>query len=216
MLKLIDEFQRVASTFKLDSNSVTDFDNWVSFKAAAKTAGRADNKVEEFNLFIEAKKLSDEAQDFISKKIEILSKEGKDAGQAAAIAYSMAREKGYDVPEPPKKGSVSKSAEPEDMEEGRGMLPEEGHEEEEHESPEEEAGEEALGDIDELAAEMFEKWEAGEMSLKEMHHGLLEQLGDSKKEEEAEDIIFAMIDAKIAELTGSDEEVEEEEAEEGD
>lgn len=42
---------------------------------------------------------SEEAQAWISKKIELLINEGKSQEQAAAIAYSMAREKGYDVPE---------------------------------------------------------------------------------------------------------------------
>lgn len=43
--------------------------------------------------------VSPEAQDWISNKIKILVGEGKSQEQAAAIAYSMAREKGYDVPE---------------------------------------------------------------------------------------------------------------------
>ena len=47
---------------------------------------------------------TEEAQKWISDKIALLRGEGKDAEQAAAIAYSMAREKGYDVPE--KKASV--------------------------------------------------------------------------------------------------------------
>lgn len=44
-------------------------------------------------------KLSPEAQDFISKKIGILSKEGKKGKQAVAIAYAMARKAGFKVPE---------------------------------------------------------------------------------------------------------------------
>lgn len=48
-------------------------------------------------------KVSDEAQDWISRKIKKLVNEGKDQDQAVAIAYSMARDKGYDVPE--KKGA---------------------------------------------------------------------------------------------------------------
>lgn len=46
-----------------------------------------------------ANEMTPEAQDFVSKKIEKLIGEGKPQDQAAAIAYSMAREEGYDVPE---------------------------------------------------------------------------------------------------------------------
>lgn len=51
---------------------------------------------------VASKKLAEmtpEAQDFVSKKIEKLIGEGKPQDQAAAIAYSMAREEGFDVPE---------------------------------------------------------------------------------------------------------------------
>jgi len=51
---------------------------------------------------------SPEAQDWISNKIRKLINEGKSQEQAAAIAYSMAREKGYKVPE--KKSSEEKKA----------------------------------------------------------------------------------------------------------
>jgi hypothetical protein len=47
--------------------------------------------------------ISDAAQEWISNKIRKLREEGKDEEQAAAIAYSTAREKGYEVPE--KRGS---------------------------------------------------------------------------------------------------------------
>jgi hypothetical protein len=50
-----------------------------------------------------AAKMTPEAQEFISKKIKILMDEGYPQDQAIAIAYSMAREKGFDVPEVPKK-----------------------------------------------------------------------------------------------------------------
>jgi hypothetical protein len=50
-----------------------------------------------------AAKMTPEAQEFISKKIKVLMDEGYPQEQAIAIAYSMAREKGYDVPESPKK-----------------------------------------------------------------------------------------------------------------
>jgi hypothetical protein len=43
--------------------------------------------------------LTEEAQKFVSDKIATLRKEGKDESQAAAIAYSMAREAGYEIPE---------------------------------------------------------------------------------------------------------------------
>ncbi len=200
MLKLIDEFQRVASTFKLDSNSVEHFDSWLDFKSAAKTAGRDDSKIEEFNMFMEAKKLSDEAEKFIGDKVEYLMKEeGKTQDAALGQAYGMARDKGYTVPEPPKKGSVEKSAEPgedheDHAEEGEGILPE---------SPGEEDVEEGLSS---KAHALFEMWESGEISLRDMHHNLLEALGEGEEEEEAEDIIFGLVDSKIEELTGSDEE----------
>lgn len=45
------------------------------------------------------KSVSEDAQQWISNKIKILRDEGKDADQSSAIAYSMAREKGFDVPE---------------------------------------------------------------------------------------------------------------------
>lgn len=51
----------------------------------------------------EAAKMTDEAQEFISKKIKTLMDEGYSQDQAIAIAYNMAREKGYDVPESSKK-----------------------------------------------------------------------------------------------------------------
>lgn len=47
-------------------------------------------------------KLSADAQDWISKKISKLDKEGYPQKQAIAIAYSMARKAGYDVPDAPK------------------------------------------------------------------------------------------------------------------
>jgi len=57
---------------------------------------------------IESKKMSDEASDWISKKIKFLmEEEGKPQDQAIAMAHSMAREKGYDVPE--KKSSLKKA-----------------------------------------------------------------------------------------------------------
>lgn len=46
-----------------------------------------------------ANKMSSDAQEFISKKIKyLIDKEGKSQEQAAAIAYSMAKKEGYDVP----------------------------------------------------------------------------------------------------------------------
>lgn len=51
----------------------------------------------------EAAKMTEEAREFISKKIKTLMDEGYPQEQAIAIAYNMAREKGYDVPEAPKK-----------------------------------------------------------------------------------------------------------------
>lgn len=43
--------------------------------------------------------LSQKAQNYISKKIKILVDEGKEKDQAVAIAYDMARDKGFTVPE---------------------------------------------------------------------------------------------------------------------
>lgn len=56
-----------------------------------------------------AKKLTDEAQKFISQKIKKLMDEGYPQEQAIAIAYSMAKEKGFDVPEK-KEASVKTAA----------------------------------------------------------------------------------------------------------
>lgn len=168
MLKLINEFQKIASSLKLDPNSVDHFGDWVGFKEAAKIAGRKDDSAEEFNMFMDAK-------------------------NAISLASLMSASK--------------KTAEPEEIEdmdqshdheeEGEGMLPETSEEETED-------------GLDEMALEMFEKWEDGEMTLKEMHHGILEQLGDSEKEEAVEDIIFGLIDDKIKELTEEDTEESEE------
>lgn len=207
MLKQIDLFQKEAKKFRLDSNSVTAFETWAEFKSATKTAGRKGDSVKEFNLFIEAKKKADAASDYISKKVEHLMKEeGKTQDQALGQAYGMARQEGYDVPAPPKSSS-KKVAEPEEMEE----MEEHDHEEEGgegmlgDEAPGEGMLDEGSEDIEELAHEMFAKWESGEMSLKDMHHEFLEQLGDSEKEEEAEDIIFGLVDEMVKELTGEEE-----------
>jgi hypothetical protein len=54
-----------------------------------------------------ANKVSSDAEKYISKKIEKLINEGYDRDQAAAIAYSKARKKGYDVPD--KSSSLSLS-----------------------------------------------------------------------------------------------------------
>jgi hypothetical protein len=47
----------------------------------------------------EKKKMSAEAREWIGKKIAKLKDEGKENDQAVAIAYSMARKRGFDVPE---------------------------------------------------------------------------------------------------------------------
>jgi len=59
-------------------------------------------------IIMESKKnsMTDEAQKFISDKIRKLMDEGKPQNQAIAIAYEMARERGYDVPNKPKKSKV--------------------------------------------------------------------------------------------------------------
>lgn len=58
-------------------------------------------------------KLSADAQDWISKKISKLDKEGYPQKQAIAIAYSMARKAGYDVPAAPKEEDEPEKKEPE-------------------------------------------------------------------------------------------------------
>jgi len=61
--------------------------------------------------WMKKKAVSEDAQTWISNKIKLLVGEGKDQEQAAAIAYSMAREKGYDVPEKKSSLTVSRKAE---------------------------------------------------------------------------------------------------------
>jgi hypothetical protein len=56
-------------------------------------ASRQVNQVEE------AKSLTDKAQSYVSMKIAKLKKEGYPDDQAAAIAYSMARKRGFEVGE---------------------------------------------------------------------------------------------------------------------
>lgn len=46
--------------------------------------------------------MTDEARDFVSAKIAKLVEEGKDQSQASAIAFNMARDRGFDVPAAPK------------------------------------------------------------------------------------------------------------------
>ena len=54
--------------------------------------------IKSFSGFLNEKK-SDDAQDFISKKIKKLRAEGYDQKQAVAIAYNYAKKKGYDLDE---------------------------------------------------------------------------------------------------------------------
>jgi len=42
-----------------------------------------------------------EAQQFVSRKIALLQREGVPKGQSVAIAFSMARERGFKVPPAP-------------------------------------------------------------------------------------------------------------------
>jgi len=65
---------------------------------------------EKLGLIKKESKLSDKAQEFISKKISILMNEGYSQDQATAIAYDMAREKGFDVPEKKTKSKKETSA----------------------------------------------------------------------------------------------------------
>lgn len=55
-------------------------------------------KIFRFEEFSVNEKLTDAGQDYVSKKIAKLRGEGKGPKQAAAIAYSYARRKGYKVP----------------------------------------------------------------------------------------------------------------------
>ena len=60
----------------------------------------------------QAKKISDKASDWISRKIKFLvESEGKSQEQAAAIAYSMAREKGMKVPKKKKADRIPQLSE---------------------------------------------------------------------------------------------------------
>lgn len=63
---------------------------------------------------MEKEAVSDEAQKFISEKIKYLVEhEGKTQEQAAAIAYSLAREKGFSIPEKKKADMVPPTPAPE-------------------------------------------------------------------------------------------------------
>lgn len=92
------------------------FDNETSTFYATKPLGLDVIKIEDFELLkeiveqveegvyaskkFEGKKMTDEAQEFISKKIEyLMEEEGMPQDQAIAVAYSYAKEEGYDVPE---------------------------------------------------------------------------------------------------------------------
>jgi hypothetical protein len=44
--------------------------------------------------------MSEEARKFHQKKLKILMKEGYPLKQALAVSYSMARKKGYKIPNP--------------------------------------------------------------------------------------------------------------------
>ena len=63
--------------------------------------GLLDEKAKEVST--EAKKVTDEAGEYISKKIKKLTAEGYPQKQAIAIVYSMARARGFKVPEKKKK-----------------------------------------------------------------------------------------------------------------
>lgn len=77
------------------------------FKEVARLVGPGDSK--DSTREVTSRKLTPDAQEYISKKIRKLRQEGYDADQAAAIAYSMARQRGYDVPAPSKKKSALSS-----------------------------------------------------------------------------------------------------------
>jgi hypothetical protein len=76
------------------------FDEKEAQKIVANFAGAGEEIAEE-------NKYSDEAQDFISKKISKLKDEGKPQDQAVAIAINMARDKDLKVPPEPKNEGIS-------------------------------------------------------------------------------------------------------------
>jgi hypothetical protein len=90
-------------------------DEIIDTKNTLTRAGFEDDEAEEIvkNLtgageeIAEENKYSDEAQDFISKKISKLSDEGKPHDQAVAIAINMARDKDLKVPPEPKNEGIS-------------------------------------------------------------------------------------------------------------
>jgi len=56
---------------------------------------------------VEEKQLTDKAQDYVSMKIAKLKDEGYDDAQATAIAFSMARKRGFDVGKNPNEAETS-------------------------------------------------------------------------------------------------------------
>lgn len=63
------------------------------------SAEEDDVNAEQDDADLEEAKLTNKTQEYVSTKIAQLKKEGYDADQAAAIAFSMARKRGFDVDE---------------------------------------------------------------------------------------------------------------------
>lgn len=198
MLKELNQFQKEAKQLGRNENSVNEFILWLEARSQSKTA------------------LSDEANKFISDKISKLHDEGYEGDQAIAIAHEYARDAGYDVPSP--KSSYTKTKKKADPD----------PEPEADFGPDEDLGDqiedvmEHEDDPEKEAKQLMALWEKGEMSLKELHHHILEEYGTEQEEENIEDIVFDLIDKHVKELKGetedeseSESELEEEEEEEG-
>ena len=64
------------------------------------------------DLELEEEKLTDKAQGYVSRKIAKLKEEGFPPDQAAAIAFSMARKRGFDVNDNPNEAEIQEDTEP--------------------------------------------------------------------------------------------------------
>lgn len=80
-----------------DEQIIKMIDAWIEGKGKG---GKKETKSKE------SAKMTPEAQTFISNKIKALVDEGYEQEQASAIAYNMARDKGYDIPEKPKQSTT--------------------------------------------------------------------------------------------------------------
>lgn len=90
-LALLEDFIKKTENSEHLVKAFETIKNWIEKEKDKKTE-------EETKDFEKTSKISEEAKKFISKKIKKLKEEGYDQKQAIAIAYSMAKEKGFDVP----------------------------------------------------------------------------------------------------------------------